>query len=442
MDWQVGFISLGCAKNLVDSQIMAGYLHQAHIPLAPSVDQADIIIVNTCAFIDSAREEAAEAILGACERKRLNQCRAVIVTGCLPQRYKSRARQAFPDVDTFLGTDQLEDIVPAVQALQNGHAYHNKIPANDPCKLYNPTYPTLLFSGGPFAYIKLGEGCSHRCAYCAIPQIRGAARFRPAKDILAEAKSLVQAGVRELNLIAQDVLSYHYQGLRILDLLKQICALPGDFRVRLLYGYPGSITPQLLQFIADDPKCCRYLDLPVQHASPKVLAAMNRADIADQVQTLPERIRAIIPDATLRTTCLLGFPGEREEDFNLLRQFIRTSRFDHLGCFAFSPEEGTPAFELPRRPGKAVAKRRCERLMSDQKSIVKELNSHRVGQSGRALLIRPMRGGKWVARLDHQAPEVDGHTVVSGLSQEARAGAFARVVITGFRGYNLFAEPC
>jgi len=439
----VGFISLGCSKNLVDSQVMAGLLLARKISLAPSADEADVLVVNTCAFIEAAREEAAETILSACAHKAAGGCRAVIVTGCLPQRYRGRVRKVFPDVDAFLGVDELDRIPEVVDRVAAGRSCPLTIAASGPVKTYEPPYPTLLFTGGPFAYIKIGDGCDHRCAYCAIPGIRGSYRSRPIAGIMSESRRLVEAGVREINLISQDTLIYGCDrkgSPRTSALLRRLAALAGDFRVRLLYGYPGGVTDELLETLASDPKFCRYLDLPVQHVHPDILRAMNRGDIADQVAGLPERIRRLLPGVTLRTTCLVGFPGETDAHFQMLLDFVKTARFDHLGVFAFSPEAGTAAFKMAGRPSDETAQARCAALMAAQKKIAAELNRTRVGQTARALLLQPQLKGHWLARIDQQAPDVDGVTRVSEVGENAMPGDLVSVELTGARGFDLTAR--
>ncbi len=421
---------------------MAGFLLAGGIRPAPEAAQADVLIVNTCAFIEPAREEAAEAILSACAHKRAGGCRGVVVTGCLPQRYRARLSKVFPDVDVFLGVDQLELIVDAVRSAAQGRKVKPSIAADAPVKVYNPLYPTLLFSGGPFAYLKIAEGCNHHCAYCAIPNIRGAYRSRKREAILAEAEGLIRAGVRELNVISQDSLMYRDGKTGIVELLKDLAALKGNFRIRVLYGYPGGVTDELLDVLRSSKKFCRYLDLPVQHAHPEILRAMNRGDIAESVTALPERIRARLPGVALRTTCLLGFPGETEAHFEALVEFVKAAEFDHLGVFAYSPEEGTAALKMKRRPADAVAEARCRKLMAVQRKIAARLNRARIGSAGRALLLREASKGVWLARLDHQAPDTDGITKVSGVSAKAHAGDLIAVKVTGARGFDLSAEAC
>ena len=446
MSLSVGFISLGCSKNLVDTQVMAGFLKEGKITLAHSPEEADVILINTCAFIQDAREEAAEAILQACEQKKHGLCRAVIVAGCMVQRYRDKLAEVFPDVDAFLGVDHLESITEIVNRLDTGTLQKRVIATSrKPHKLYNPAYPTLIFSGGPFGYLKIAEGCDHRCAFCAIPGIRGSYRSRRREDLLQEATSLLNAGVKELNLIAQDVMRYGTdlsadRKPQLVAFLREIDNLDGDFWFRLLYGYPSAVTEDLLELLATSRHACRYLDVPIQHASPKILRAMGRADAIEGTLTLTERLRQAVPGITLRTTCLVGFPGETDDDFEELLDFIRAAKFDHLGVFPYSPEEGTRAFDLPDLPPQEVAEERAERLLATQRRIVRErAKKELVGRKDTALLIRKDSKG-WIARLPRQAPEVDGVTYVTGIPPKAAPGTFCPVRITQYRGYDLYAE--
>lgn len=443
MSFSVGFISLGCSKNLVDSQVMAGYLKRDGIALAPSPEEADVILVNTCAFIEAAREEAAEAILSACAYKKQGGCRAVIVTGCMVQRYRARLKRVFPEVDAFLGVDELERTGGVVRDLAEGKTCGVIAQGRQPVKLYTPLYPTLLFTGGPFAYLKIAEGCSHRCAYCAIPGIRGRFRSRGAEELVSEASAMVAAGVREINLIAQDVLLYgrDKKGAPcIADLMRRIDALDGDFRFRLLYGYPGGVTDAVLDVLKTGRHVCNYLDLPVQHSHPDILRAMNRGQAVEATRDLAGRLRQAVPGIVLRTTCLVGFPGETEAHFEHLMQYAAQARFDHLGVFAYSPEEGTAAFTMPGVPPASVAEERCRRLMDLQKGIVAGHVRALTGTEDTVLLLRRETPTVWVGRLPRQAPEVDGETRVTHVPRTAKAGDFLRVRITGGQDYDLEAR--
>lgn len=442
MSVTVGFISLGCSKNLVDSQVMAGYLKSGHIGLAASPETADVILVNTCSFIEAAREEAAEAILSACEHKTGGACRAVVVTGCLVQRYRKRLEKAFPEVDAFLGIDELERVGEVVTRVAAGKRCGVIAAGGDAKKVYDPAYPTLLFTGGPFAYLKIADGCDHRCAYCAIPTIRGHFRSRLPDAIIEEAEGMIRAGVREINLISQDSLLYGADragASQIVPLLRRLDALDGDFWLRVLYGYPAGVTEDVLEMLNRARHVCKYLDLPIQHSHPEILKAMNRAPAMQATAGLAERLRGAVQGIVLRTTCLVGFPGETEEHFAHLLATVEASKFDHLGVFAFSPEEGTPAFDLDA-PDPEVAEERCQRLMALQKKVVRERAKELKGRSDTALLLRRGASGGWMARLPRQAPDVDGETLVKGVPPSAKAGDFVRVELTGGKGYDLEAR--
>ena len=442
MSVSVGFISLGCAKNLVDSQIMAGYLKSGQITLASAPESADIILINTCAFIDIARDEAAESILSACAHKANGDCSAVIVTGCMVQRYKERLAEAFPDVDGFLGIDELDQIVNLVTQVSEGSQRVMIAEEGDAVRVFDPLYPTLLFTGGPFAYLKVSDGCNHRCAYCSIPDIRGSFRSRDDSAVFEEAFCMVEAGVRELNIISQDTLNYGADRSElpaIESLLRRIDKIEGDFWIRLLYGYPSSVSRELLELLNNSRHICKYLDLPVQHSHPDILSAMNRAPAIDATQDLAERLRVAVPGIVLRTTCMVGFPGESEEHFEHLMQYVAHSKFDHLGVFVFSPEEDTPAFDMDDMPKLEVAEERCKRLMDLQKGVVREKMEALKGQASEMLLLR-QEGELWYGRLSRQAPEVDGDTLVQGVSKGAQVGDFVGVKIIGGSEYDLEAE--
>ena len=442
MSVTVGFISLGCSKNLVDSQVMAGYLKAGHIALAPSPEAADVILVNTCSFIEAAREEAAEAILSACAHKAEGRCKAVIVTGCMVHRSRARLEKAFPDVDAFLGIDELERVADITAKVAEGKRCGVVAESGGAAKVYSPLFPTLLFTGGPFAYLKIADGCDHRCAYCAIPNIRGHFRSRVTEDVVTEAAAMVRAGVREINLISQDSLLYGADRSgrpRIAELMRRLDELEGDFRFRVLYGYPSGITDEVLEVLNTASHVCRYLDLPIQHSHPEILRAMNRGPAIGATAGMAARLRQAVPGLVLRTTCLVGFPGETEAHFEHLLAAVEESKFDHLGVFGFSPEEGTPAFER-EAPDPEVVEARCQRLMALQKKIVRERARALKGSEDRALLLRRGAPGVWMARLPRQAPDVDGETLVKGVPQSAKVGDFARVVITGGKGYDLEAR--
>ena len=439
----VGFISLGCAKNLVDSEHMATVLRAAGIQLARSPEEADIILVNTCGFIGDAKEESIDAILRACASKQTGPCRAVIVAGCLIQRYQAELQRAMPEVDAFIGLDQLPHIAKVVRRLAGGERriYDVSLVSK---KVFNPLPERILLTGGPYAYVKIAEGCNHRCAFCAIPGIRGRYRSRSISDIVREVERLLEQGIRELNLISQDTTRYGSDlgaGADLPALLKQLGKIGGSFWVRLLYGHPAHLSDDLLETMAAIPQVCRYLDVPVQHAHADMLAAMQRTGGAKAVRAYPERARARLPGVVLRTTCLVGFPGETRAHFNELTRFVKEFEFDHLGVFAFSPEETTAAAKLPGQVPRATALRRRQELMATQQEIAfRKARAHR-GGTDEALYLKPLGKGMWEARSRGQAPEVDGITLIRHPGESGRPGRVGPIRYTGANGYDLKAVP-
>ncbi|MDD6030740.1 MAG: 30S ribosomal protein S12 methylthiotransferase RimO [Kiritimatiellae bacterium] len=443
----IGLVSLGCAKNAVDLQVMAGHLVKAGCVLAPTSDEADVILVNTCAFIESAREEAAAEILRACELKRAGRCRAVVVSGCFAQRYGDRIREAFPDLDAILGIDALDRIVDvvrgAVGAVTPAKARataSRALPPGMPSRVFDPPMPALRFTGPAFAYLKIAEGCAHRCAYCAIPGIRGNYRSRRPAAILKEARELLATGVRELNVVAQDPMLYgvDLKNTNLVDLLRRLDRLPGEFWIRVLYSYPSEISPAFLDWMNTSPHAVKYVDVPLQHTDPAVLKAMARGGCVKATREASERLRAAVPGVTLRTTVMTGFPGETPEAFDRLLADVKRMKFDHLGCFAFSPEEGTPAAEMAGRPEAKVAQGRARKVMSAQRRIWSAKAKAHLGRAFRALVVAP-----GVARLESQAPDVDG--VVFLKKPRGRAlpavGSFCTVRITAVDEYDFEGLP-
>ena len=453
----VGLISLGCAKNLVDAQTMVGDLIDHGIVLAPSPEEADIVLVNTCAFIESAREESVDAILDACRLKTEGNCRGVLVAGCMSQRYREELHVSLPEVDAFVGLDQLDHVGDIILKLGGSEQAILDI-SEEASRLYEPSHPELSLTGGPFGYLKVAEGCNHACAFCAIPAIRGRHRSRPVNRLVAEAESLLDAGVRELDLISQDITFYGRDlrdGSTLPGLLRALSTIGGEFWIRLLYGYPSHVTDELLASMAELPQVCHYLDIPIQHSHPDILKAMHRAETVEAVRTLAARARAVMPDIALRTTCLVGFPGETEGHFQHLLDFVEETEFDHLGTFTFSPEEGTAAATMPHSPPAELAEERRDRLMTLQQTIVAARTGARVGQEARVLLDRrlseldfddelladlnPATMGS--ARSRAEAPEVDGEILIEGLPDHAEPGTFLSVRYTEALGYDMAAIP-
>ena len=441
--FSVGFISLGCAKNLVDSEHMATVLRAEGITLARTPEEAEVILVNTCGFIGDAKEESIDAILQACARKQTGPCRAVIVAGCLIQRYQAELRRAIPEVDAFIGLDQLPQIAKVVRRLAGGERHiYDVSPVSE--KVFNPLPGRILLTGGAYAYVKIAEGCNHRCAFCAIPGIRGRYRSRSIREIVREAERLLEQGIRELNLISQDTTRYGSDlgnGADLPALLKQLGRIGGNFWIRLLYGHPAYLSDDLLDTMAAIPQVCRYLDVPVQHAHADILTAMQRTGGARAVRAYPERARARLPGVVLRTTCLVGFPGETRLHFNELVRFVREFEFDHLGVFAFSPEEQTAAAKLPGQVPRATAERRRQTLMAVQQDIAFRKARGYQGATDEALYLKRRDRGIWEARTRGQAPEVDGVTLVRRAGDGVKPGTVGRIRYTGANGYDVKAVP-
>ena len=440
---RVGVISLGCAKNLVDSEHLIASLLRAGLRLTPDPEEADLLLVNTCAFIHDAREEAIDAILEACRRKAKGPCRGVIVTGCLPQRYRHQLARALPEADAFLGLDALDRVGDIALRLLRGEGPIRDIPG-EAVRLFEPSGPRVVLSAGPYAYLKIAEGCDHRCGFCAIPGIRGRHRSRPVEKIVAEAEELLGRGIRELNLISQDTTFYgldRKDGSDLCVLLEALGKIGGRFWIRVLYGYPTGITNRLLDTMGAIPQVCRYLDVPVQHSHPDVLRLMRRGNTTRDVARLPERVRALLPGVVLRTTCLVGHPGETEADFRHLKRYVAQAAFDHLGVFTFSPEEGTPSAGLRAQPRAATALRRKEELLDLQQTVLDAQARTLAGARDEFLVEKgpAAKGGMVRGRTRRQAPEVDGHTLVKGLGPRAVPGKWAEIRYTERRGIDWLA---
>jgi len=408
----IALVSLGCAKNAVDLQVMAGNLMKEGCVLSSDPDRADVVIVNTCSFIESAREEAEAEILRAIELKRRGQYGRVIVTGCYPERYpKLKAR--FPGVDVWQGV---------------------------PKDWIEPKVPALRLTGKAFAYLKIAEGCAHRCAYCAIPSIRGKYRSRPMKSILREARALVASGCRELNVVAQDPMLYGVDlpveggkpASRLSDLLWALDKLPGDYWVRVLYSYPSEITEEFIDWMVNSRHAVRYVDVPLQHTVPEVLEKMNRKMAIDASLAAADVLRELVPDVTLRTTIMTGFPGETASRFVRLLADLRRMQFDHLGAFAYSPEKGTKGEKMKGRPSAAAAVER-ERLVMVQQAKIWAIKAKRmIGNSYEALVVAP-----GVARMASQAPDVDGVVYFEGIAEVA---SFVTVRLVKVKGFDFMGE--
>lgn len=424
---RISFITLGCPKNQVDSGRMAAAVRSTAYDLAEEPEDADVVVLNTCAFIREAVEESITVALDLAAWKNGCEDRFLIVAGCMPSRYGDELAAALPEVDAFLPVASEADLTAVIEALTGVASLAGPIPE--------------LQSDGPFAYVMVSDGCDKRCSYCTIPSIRGPYRSRPLADVLAESSSLVRSGARELVLVGQDISAWgkELEGAGDLaDVVSAVALTPGLDRLRLMYVQPDGVTDRLLETMAADPAVCRYLDLPLQHASRDVLRRMGRSGDADAHLTLLARIRAVMPDIVLRTSLIAGFPGETEEDLSLLEDFLEEARFDYAGVFAYSPEDGTPAAKMrPRVPVKVRAER-ANRLRSVADRIGSDKAAAMIGRSVAVLVEGVDEEGRTFGRSSGQAPDVDG---VVSLDGEFAPGTLVTVRIVDSLGYDLIGRP-
>jgi ribosomal protein S12 methylthiotransferase len=445
---KIGFISLGCPKNLVDSEVMMGQLKQAGYEITTEESEAETLVVNTCGFIDAAKRESIEAILEAARMKSEGKCRRLVVAGCLVERYRDELRAEIPEVDAFIGTNQIDDITTVADERVNTRQLPVVTLGNQSATyLYDESTPRVLATPSHFAYVKIAEGCDRPCAFCFIPQMRGHFRSRRFGSVLAEARSLVEQGVRELVLVAQDSSRYGEDlGLEdgLAHLLRELARLEGVEWVRVMYAYPTHVSDAFLDVMASEPKACKYLDIPLQHASQKILKLMRRGGNRASLERLIKRVRARVPNVTVRTTFITGFPGETDEDFAELLTFVRNVEFDRVGVFTYSDEEGTPAFDLPDKVDPKMSARRRAALMREQKKISRRRNRVRVGETARVLFEGASRETDllWQGRTEGQAPDIDGCVLINDApaSVAPAPGDFVNVRITGAHEYDLVGE--
>lgn len=436
---RIGFVSLGCSKNLVDTEVMLHTLAEAGYEITPDETEADIIVVNTCGFIEEAKKESIDNILDLAWLKKNGSLRGIVCTGCLAERYREQVMEELPEVDAVIGVGSLDKIADAVRAVDEGRKYSHfgdkeTSPLGGDRILTTPEYT---------AYLKVGEGCDNRCTYCAIPLIRGHFRSRPIEDIVREAKDLEALGVKELNLIAQDTSRYGldlYGDYKLADLVRAICRETNIPWIRLLYCYPDKITDDLLRELRDNPRLVKYMDIPIQHFSDRILSAMNRHGDSGTIRAAVKRLRDEVPGITLRTTAMVGFPGESEEDFTALCAFIKEARFDRFGAFTFSPEEGTEAALMPEQIDEEVKKARYDALMEIQLDISAELQQAKVGKEILVLSegYDPAAGAH-VGRSAADAPDIDGKIFFTA-EKRVPAGKFVTVKITEAMDYDLVGE--
>lgn len=438
---KLGMVSLGCPKNLVDSEVMLGLIREKNFTVTNDPADAEIIIVNTCGFIESAKEESINTILQMSEYKTQGSCRYLIVTGCLSQRYADELAQSIPEVDAFVGTECFTDISWVIEQVMDGkkilHMTRNT--AEQPVEM-----PRMLTTPEYMAYLKIAEGCDNCCSYCIIPKLRGPYTSRPYEAVMAEAKELAASGIKEIIVVAQDTTRYGedlYGKLMLPQLLKDLNDLEGIEWIRVMYCYPNNFTDELIEAFATLPKVCKYVDLPLQHASNSLLASMNRYDTKEQVEALLKKLRTFIPGIVIRTTFIVGFPGETEADFEELKEFVAAQRFENAGVFKYSQEEGTIAGAMPNQIPEDVKENRYHELMALQAEISEELHQDLEGKELDVVIegFDEENPSLAVARSYREAPDIDGNIFVEN-ADNLHIGEFAKVrILQGFT-YELVAE--
>jgi ribosomal protein S12 methylthiotransferase len=439
--YHVSLVSLGCPKNLVDAEVMLGHLPADRFEIITDENKADIIVVNTCAFIRDAQEESVETILEVADYKKNGQCKLLIVSGCLPQRYQEELSNELPEVDFFMGTADAPRIVELINNHLQGEGQQE---ISLPDYLYDHTTPRVNSSPFYSTYVKIAEGCANHCSYCVIPSIRGTLRSRTIESVVAEVQQLVANGVKEINLIAQDVTAFGAErGAPELNaLLRELVKIEDLVWLRLLYAYPDGVTDELLDLIASEDKICNYLDLPIQHIDNQILAAMNRRIDEAGLRSLLERIRTRIPDITLRTSLIAGFPGETDAQFRKLLAFVEEGHFERLGAFRYSKEEGTPAAKLGNQVAERTKQSRVKRLMKAQSRVSFKKNLALKGRIEQTLVEGYSEETELLlrGRSVRQAPDVDGQVYIT--SGQAEVGDIVDLKITDSSEYDLIGEIC
>lgn len=433
---KVGFVSLGCSKNLIDTEMAIGLFKRNNFEIVNDVEKAEIIIVNTCGFIESAKQEAINTILEMAEHKENGTCKYLVVMGCLVQRYKKELQKALPEVDLFIEINDYGSYWDKILELLDEEEKPDTI--NNLCYM-----DRVISTGNKTAYLKIAEGCSNRCTYCAIPYIRGPYVSRPMEEVLEEAKKLATAGIKELIVIAQDTTRYGedlYGESKLSDLLNELCKIDGFEWIRFLYAYPESITDELIQTVKNNPKICNYFDIPIQHISNSVLRRMNRRTTGKQIEELINKIKKQIPDVILRTSLIVGFPGETEEDFNKLYEFVKKGYFDKLGVFTYSKEDGTPAARLKEQIHPATKKKRYNLIMSVAKDISAEKLKSYIGKEYKVLVEDTTFDHKFcVGRSYMDIPDTDGMVIIKNCDTKL-VGEFVNCKVTAVNNYDLIAK--
>lgn len=441
---RIGFISLGCPKNLVDSEVMLGTLTRQGYTITPNKEEADVLVVNTCGFIDTAKQESIDTILEMAELKNSGNCKKLVVAGCLAERYRADIRKQIPEIDFVFGPDELGSILEAVRL--DGEAGPDLFIDSLYTSKEVPTIPRVLTTPPYMAYLKISEGCDHICTFCAIPGFRGRFRSRSPKDLVAEARRLADQGVREIVLVSQDTMAYG-KDLDMPDgvttLLRQLAEVDGLKWVRFLYCYPNTVTESLVRLVSEEERLCKYFDIPYQHASKRVLDRMKRGGSREIYERQIENIRRWNPGAGLRTSFITGFPGETEEDFNEILTFMGNAEFDNVGVFLYSDEEGTGAFDLDGKVQRRTAVRRRNQLMKTQAGISKAKLREMVGRRVEVLLEGASSESELLlkGRMETQAPDIDGHVLINDTGERSvRDGEFHHVEITESMEYDLIGR--
>lgn len=440
MDYKVGMISLGCPKNQVDAEHMLALLDAEGMEIVDYVDGCDVVIVNTCGFIDDAKKEAIENILDMVELKKEGVIGKIIVTGCLAQRYQSEILTEIPEVDAVLGIGANGDIIKTIEEVMTSISPIESYPSQQELPLDGQR---ILTTPEHWAYLKIGDGCSNRCTYCTIPSIRGDMRSRPMENVIEEAKQLAETGVKELILVAQDTTSYGldlYGELRLPQLLDELCKIESIEWIRMLYCYPDRITDELIATMKKQEKIVNYIDLPLQHADDKILKAMNRRGDQAMIREVIGKLRTAMPDVVIRTTFIVGFPSEGEEEFETLAELVNEMEFDRLGVFTFSAQEGTPAYDMEGQVDDDVKVRRGEVIMQDQYSIMEEKNSRKIDNEYKVIVEEyDAYTDSYIGRTYMDAPEIDGLVKFTS-PKELEIGDFVYVEIFDVDGYDLIGE--
>lgn len=437
---KICLLSLGCDKNLVDSEMMLGFLRRGDVTITDDEEDADVILINTCAFILDAKDESVRTILRCAERKKSGQLRALIVTGCLAERYKTDILKEIPEVDAVVGTTAYDSIGCVLERVLAGERVEefqdlNRLPAISKERMFSSLTKT--------GYLKIAEGCDKRCTYCAIPSMRGRYRSYPMEELTAEAARMAEAGIRELILVAQETTVYGvdlYGRKKLPTLLRKLCRVKGIHWIRLLYCYPEEITDDLIACMAKERKICHYIDLPIQHASDEILRRMGRHTTEKDLQEIIGKLRAAMPDIVIRTTLISGFPGETDADHETLKSFVKKEQFDRLGVFCYSREEDTPAAKFPDQVPARIRKKRRNEIMALQQKISAERLKNRAGSTMEVLTEGFLpEDGVYVGRTYMDAPEIDGYVFFTA-ARELLSGEFVRVRITGTSEYDLRGE--